>query len=106
MANSTTIIADLKTVVTNGPKAATTSNANGPGGLSATGGAGNLTGGTGKWASGTYNAGIMDYLGMTNLAILKAQELANLVLAILILTDQATDGTNQTLLVNILNDLQ
>lgn len=106
MANSTTIIADIQTVITNGPQAATTANAINPAGLSATGGSGNMTGTTGNYASGTYYGGIMDYVGMCNLAKVKAQELAVLVAKILVNTDQATDGTNQGLLAKVLNDLQ
>jgi len=49
---------------------------------------------------------MMDYLGNLNLCLLKAQELGTLLAKVLVNTDQATDGTNQTLLVNILNDLQ
>lgn len=106
MANSTTIITDLTTVQTNGPQAATTANAINPAGLSATGGAGNMTGCTGNYGSGTFYSGIADYKGAVALAILKAQELARLVTQIIVLTDQATDGTNQALLAKVLNDLQ
>jgi hypothetical protein len=109
MANSSTILADLKTVLTANNiavKAATAANAVNPTALSATGGSGNLTGGTGAYGSGTYVAGPMDYLGHLNLLILKAQELAILLAKVTVNTDQATDGTNQSLLVNILNDLQ
>ena len=109
MANSTTIIADLKTVITNnnaGVKAATQANANNATAVTATGGTGNFTGGTGNYGSGTFYGGEMDYLGNLNLLLLKAQEMAVLLSRVLANTDQATDGTNQTLLVNILNDLQ
>jgi len=109
MANSTTIIADLKTVIANNNtavKAATAANAVNPTSLSATGGSGNFTGGTGNYGSGTFYGGPMDYLGILNLLLLKAQELGVLLAKLLVNTDQATDGTNQTLLVNILNDLQ
>jgi hypothetical protein len=106
MSNSTTIITDLKSVATNGPSATTQANAINATALSATGGSGNMTGGTGKFASGTYYGGEMDYLGMVQLAILKAQELSVLVSKILVNTDASTDSTNQALLVDILNDLQ
>ena len=112
MANSTTIIADLKTVIANNNvavKAATQANANNPTAVSAVGGATNLTGGTGAYGAGvggTFYGGEMDYLGMLNLALLKAQEMAVIMTKITVNTDQATDGTNQSLLVNILNDFQ
>lgn len=106
MANSTTIVTDLNSVIANGPSATTTANCIAATGLSATGGSGNFTGGTGVYGSGTYYGGIMDYVGMCNLAKLKAQELGRLVAAILVNTDQASDSTNQTLLVKILNDCQ
>ena len=109
MANSTTIVTDLKTVITNNNvaiKAATATNANNATAVSATGGAGNFTGGTGVFAAGTFVGGEMDYLGNMNGLLLKAQELRMALAAVLANTDQATDGTNQTLLVNILNDLQ
>jgi len=106
LANSTTIVADLKSVATNGPSATTTANANNATALSATGGSGNMNGTTGVYASGTYYGGEMDYLGMVQLAILKAQELGVLVAKILVNTDQSTDGTNQALLAKVLNDFQ
>jgi hypothetical protein len=110
VANSTTIIADLKTVIsnniTNGVNATTQANANNPTAVSATGGATNLTGGTGVYGSGTYYGGEMDYLGMLNLALLKAQEMAVIMARITVNTSYANDATNQGLLVNILNDFQ
>ena len=109
MANATTIVTDLKTVITNNNvaiKAATVTNSTNPSGLTATGGAGNFTGGTGIYASGSIPGGMMDYLGNLNLCLLKAQELGILLAKVLVNTDQATDGTNQTLLVNVLNDCQ
>lgn len=106
MANSTTIIADLTSVQSNGPSTTTTSNAINASGLSSTGGAGNMTGCTGNYGSGTFYSGISDYKGAVALAILKTQELARLVTQIIVLTDQATDGTNQALLAKVLNDLQ
>ena len=106
MANSTTIIADLTSVQTTGPSAATTANAINPSGLSSTGGAGNMTGTTGTYASGTYYSGILDYKGSVALAIQKANELAKLVQQLIVLTDQASDSANQALLAKVLNDLQ
>jgi len=106
MANATTIITDLKSVLTNGPSATTKSNALTASGLSASGGTGNFTGGTTLYASGTYYGGIMDYTGNVQLCLLKAQELSVLLAKVLVNTDQASDSTNQSLLVNILNDLQ
>jgi hypothetical protein len=106
MANSTTIITDLQSAIANGPSSATVANAINPAGLSATGGAGNLTGGTGVYGSGTYYGGIIDYVGATKLVLLKAQEIATLLSRILVDTDQASDSTNQTLLIKILNDFQ
>lgn len=106
MANSTTIITDFGTVITNGPSATTLANAINPAALTATGGSGNLTGGTGNYASGTYYGGIMDYTGCVKLCQLKAQEMAVLLAKVLVNTDQSSDSTNQTLLVKILNDLQ
>jgi hypothetical protein len=106
MANSTTIIADFKTVLTNGPSATTKSNALTASGLSATGGAGNMTGGSGIYAAGTYYGGIMDYTGNVQLCLLKAQEMAVLLAKVLVNTDASSDSANQALLVAILNDLQ
>ena len=106
MANSTTLITDLNSVLSNGPAAATVANAINPAGLSATGGAGNMAGGSGVYASGTYYAGIMDYTGMVQLAKLKCQELAVMLAKILVNTDATADSTNQALLVKCLNDFQ
>jgi len=109
MANSTTIITDLGTVITNNNtavQAATAANAVNPTALSATGGAGNMTGTTGVYASGTYYGGMMDYLGMLEVARLKAKELAIIVQKLLVNTDHGTDSTNGDLLAKILNDLQ
>lgn len=106
MANSTAIITDLNSVLTNGPAAATLANAINPAGVTATGGAGNFTGGSGVYASGTYYGGIMDYPGNVKLVLLKAQEIAVLLARIVADTDQASDGTNSALLVKILNDFQ
>lgn len=81
MANSTTIITDLGTVITNGPSASTSAAA-----ISASG-------------------NIQDYQGNVKLLQLKAQEMAVLIKAVLAVTDVATDGTNRTLLLNIQSDL-
>lgn len=106
MANATTIITDLQSVITNGPQAATTANAIAAAGVTSTGGAGNYSGGTGNFASGTYYGGIMDYKGSIQLLLTMANDMARLLERVLANTDQATDSTNQTLLVKILNDLQ
>lgn len=106
MANSTTIIADLASVVANGPSATTTANAIAASGVSSTGGAGNYTGGTGNYASGTFYGGILDYKGSILLLSTMANDMARLLERVLANTDQASDSTNQTLLVKILNDLQ
>ena len=106
MANSTQIITDLQSVITNGPSATTQANANNPSGITATGGAGNFTGGSGVYASGTYYGGVMDYLGCVKLVQLKAQEIAVLLARVVADTDQASDSTNQTLLIKVLNDFQ
>ncbi len=76
MPASTHVIADITTVITNGPNAATQALAN--------------------VASGV----IMDYNGNTNLLLLKMQEISILLAAIVGDTD-ASDGTNLTLLNNI-----
>lgn len=105
MANSTQIITDLGTVITNGASATTLSNAVGPGGPA--GASTNVTtNGTGKYASGTYFGGIIDYPGSLVLAQLKAQELAILLIRILADTDNGSDGTNNALIAKCLNDLQ
>ena len=80
MANSTQIITDLGTVITNGPNAATT-------------------------AKAINQAGpIMDYQGNVQLALLKAQELQQL-MALIITDTDATDATNLGLLQGVQNDL-
>jgi len=108
MANSTTIVTDLTSVATNGPSTATQANANNANGLSTVGGSNGLTGGSGAYASAstTFYGGEMDYLGMVQLAILKAKELAILLTKIAVNTDQASDSTNQALIIKVLNDLQ
>jgi hypothetical protein len=106
VANSTTIITDLGTVLTNGPSAATLANALNPSGVTATGGAGNFVSGSGVYASGTYYGGIMDYNGCVKLAQLKAQEMAVLLARVLADTDFASDTANNALLAKVLNDLQ
>lgn len=107
MANSTTIITDLQSAITNGASATTLANAIAPTSQGPiAGGAGGFTNGTGIYASGSYFGGILDYPGALKLLLLKAQEMAVLLQKVLATTDQATDATNQTLLVKILNDLQ
>lgn len=106
MANSTTMIADLGTAITNGPSATTLTNANNPSGLTATGGAGNMGGGSGVYGSGTYSAGVMDYTGNLKLVQLKLQECAVLLAKVLVNTDNGTDGTNGGLIAKVLNNLQ
>jgi hypothetical protein len=80
MANSTQVITDMKSVVTNGPSAATTSNC--------------------TVASGA----IMDYPGNCKLVVLKAQEISVLLAKIVTQTDPGSDATNLTLLQKIQND--
>lgn len=106
MANSTTIITDLNTVITNGPSTTTTANAINPSGVTSTGGAGNFNAGSGVYASGTYYGGILDYVGSVKLVLLKAQEIAVLLARIVADTDQASDSANSALLQKILNDFQ
>jgi hypothetical protein len=106
VANSTTLVADLTTVATNGPSAQTQANATNATALSASGGTGNMTGTTGNYATGTYYGGQLDYPGMVQLAITKSKELAVIITKLLVNTDHATDSTNGGLLANILNDLQ
>lgn len=112
MANSTTIIADLKSVIsnniTNGVATATAANAINATALSTAGGANNLTNGSGVYAAAgsTFYGGEMDYLGMLNLALLKAQEMAVIMTKITVNTDLSTDATNNALVVKILNDFQ
>lgn len=106
MANSTTIIADLGTTITNGPSSVTLANSISATGLTATGGSGNFGGGSGLYASGTYYGGIMDYLGNLKLVQLKMQESAVLLAKVLVNTDVSSDGTNNGLIAKVLNDLQ
>lgn len=106
MANSTAVITDLGTVITNGPSATTLANAINPAGVTATGGAGNFVSGTGVYGSGTYFGGIMDYLGCVKLCQLKAQEIAVLLARVLADTDFGSDGTNNALIAKVLNDFQ
>ena len=106
MANSTAVITDLGTVITNGPSAATSANAVNPAGATATGGAGNMSGGTGVFGSGTYFGGIMDYIGCVKLCQLKAQEIAVLLARVLVDTDALTDNANNALIARVLNDFQ
>jgi hypothetical protein len=80
MTNSTQIITDLTSVITNGPNAATSALAN--------------------VASGA----IMDYAGNVNLLLLKAQEMQVLITAVIADTD-ASDTTNLNLLNGVKNDL-
>ena len=106
MANSTTVITDLGTVITNGPSTVTQANAINPAGLSASGGVGNLSGGTGVFGSGTYYGGIMDYLGCVKICQLKAQEIAVLLARVLVDTDANTDQVNNALIAKVLNVMQ
>jgi hypothetical protein len=106
VANSTQVITDLGSVITNGPSSATLANAINPSGLTATGGAGNLSGGTGVYGSGTYYGGIMDYNGCVKLCQLKAQEIAVLLARVLVDTDALTDQTNSALIAKVLNVFQ
>ena len=105
MANSTQIITDLGTAATNGASATTIANAISPSNPAAA--TTNVTAnGSGKYASGTYFGGILDYPGSLQLAILKAQELAVLLTRVLADTDNGSDGTNNALIAKCLNDLQ
>lgn len=106
MANSTQMITDLGTAITNGPSATTLTNAINPSGLSATGGAGNMGGGSGNYGSGSYFGGIMDYNGNLKLVQLKLQECAILLAKVLVNTDNGSDGTNGGLIAKVLNNLQ
>lgn len=81
MANSTAIITDLGTVITNGPSTSTTAAA-----ISASG-------------------NIQDYPGNCRLLQLKAQEMAVLIAKVLAVTDQPTDATNYAKLVSVQNIL-
>lgn len=84
MANATTIITDLSSVITTGPNAATLAKA-----IAATAQSG---------------GGIMDYQGNVNLLKLKAQEMSVLIGRVIANTD-STDSANLTLLQNIQSDL-
>jgi hypothetical protein len=109
MANSTTIITDLASVAANGPSTTTIANAIAATGITVSAGAaGNYTGGTGNYGStgGPFYGGIMDYKGAVLQLSVMANDMARLLERVLANTDQATDSTNQTLLVKILNDLQ
>lgn len=81
MTNSTTIITDLKSVYANGPKGTTQANSIAAAGV------------------------ILDYIGMTELAITKAQELNVIVSQLATNTDQSGDLTNYNLLEGVLSDL-
>jgi hypothetical protein len=104
VANSTTIITDLKTIIAAGPSATTIANAINPSGISVSGGSGGLTSGSGVYASGTWYGGVMDYVGNCNLALVKAQELAVLLSKIAADTDSG-DG-QQGNIIKVLNDFQ
>lgn len=82
MSNSTTIIADLKSVYTNGPQGLTQANSIAAAGV------------------------ILDYIGMTQLAVVKAEELNILVYALIQNTDASGDVTNYNLLNGVYNDLK
>jgi len=82
MANSTQIITDLGTVITNG--------------------AGTSTAAAAVSASGN----IQDYVGNVRLLQLKAQEMSVLMKAVVAVTDPATDGTNLGLLQGVQNILK
>ena len=80
MANSTQIITDLTTVISNGPNAAT------------------------QALAITASGQIMDYSGNVQLLLLKAQEMKQLIAAVIADTD-ASDATNLGLLQGVQNDL-
>ena len=82
MANSTTVITDLNSVYNNGPQGTTPANAVAPAGP------------------------IMDYIGNTNLMIVKAKELAYLIGKVIADTDSSGDVTNYNLLIGIQNILK
>ena len=104
MANSTTIIADMKTIIAAGPSTQTIANSVNPSGLSVSGGASGFTNGSGVYASGTYYGGLIDYVGACNVVLLKAQEIAVLLSRIVADTDSG-DG-QQGNLIKVLNDFQ
>lgn len=81
MANSTTIITDITSVITNGAKGNTPAQSIAPSGY------------------------IMDYPGNVNLCLTKFKEIKALMKLILANTDQTQDSTNYTLLNNIYSDL-
>lgn len=80
MPNSTAVITDISTVITNGPSASTVSNC--------------------TVASGA----IMDYAGMTKLVKLKMQEISVILGKLAAQTDSGSDNTNLVLINNIKND--
>ena len=80
MANSTHMITDVTTVITNGPNTATQNLAN------------------------VSSGQIMDYPGNVNLCLTKLQEL-NLLLAAIIGDTDASDATNLALLQGVFNNL-
>lgn len=82
MSNSTQIITDLKSVYTNGPQGSTQANS-----ISASG-------------------VILDYIGMTQLAVVKAEELNIIVNQLITNTDASGDATNLALLNGVVNDLK
>ena len=84
MANATTIIADLKSVISTGPNAATKTKATA--------------------ATAQTGGGMMDYQGNVNLLLLKAQEMAVLIGYVVANTD-STDSANLALLQGVQNDL-
>jgi hypothetical protein len=112
MAFSTQVITDLKSVITNnlasGPVAATAANALNATALSTAGAANNLTNGSGVYAvaGSTFYGGMMDYQGNVDLVLKKAQEIATLLTRVVVNTDLGTDGTNNALLVKVLNVFQ
>lgn len=79
MANSTQIITDLKSVFNNGPQGNTQSNSNAAAGV------------------------ILDYIGMTELAIVKAEELNIIVGQLVTNTDASGDAANLALLQGVQN---
>jgi len=81
MANSSAIITDLGTVITNGPSASTTAAA-----ISASG-------------------NIQDYPGNCKLLQLKAQEMAVLMARVVAVTDPGTDSANYAKLITVQNVL-
>jgi hypothetical protein len=80
MANSTQVITDMKSVITNGPSNATLSNCIAPSGA------------------------IMDYAGNCKLLLYKMQEISVLIAKVYNQTDPGSDSTNQALLSKIQND--